>query len=64
MTTDNTDLRRLELQARLAALSEVHDAYHFDGFTTEEQFDLYLHAKITEVRVQLGLSRAQPEPAR
>lgn len=46
-----------EQRARLAALSEVHDAYHFDGFTTEEQFDLYLHRKITEVREALGINR-------
>lgn len=53
MAPTNT-VERMCLEARLKALSEVHDAYHFDGYTTEEQFDLYLHEKITEVRHQLG----------
>lgn len=45
--------------ARLAALTEVHEFYEFDA-TTEEQFDEWLHARIKEIRVKLGLSAASP----
>lgn len=43
------------LRARLNALTEVHEFYEFDA-TDEEHFDLWLHERIKEVRVTLGLS--------
>jgi NTP pyrophosphatase (non-canonical NTP hydrolase) len=44
--------------ASLAALTEVHEFYEFDA-TTEEQFDAWLHARIKELRQQLGIGTAE-----
>ena len=49
-------------RARLAALTEVHEFYEFDA-TSEEQFDEWLHERIKDVRVRLGLSAGAASPS-
>lgn len=44
-------------QARLAALTEVHEFYEFDA-KDEEHFDGWLHERIRECRVRLGISES------
>jgi hypothetical protein len=51
----------LALEARLQALTDVHEFYEFDA-TTEEQFDAWLHDRIKEARTRLAAIKGGEMP--